>query len=91
MDPWGRKKEQTMTTRDTHDPGIPSWVDLSTPDVEGAKRFYSAVLGWEYSDAGTDEMPYSMPTPGVSCGPKRIEPPFSLTFFRASSVSSTKK
>lgn len=51
-----------MPTRDSHDPGIPSWVDLSTPDVEGAKRFYSAVLGWEYSDAGTDEMPYSMAT-----------------------------
>jgi predicted enzyme related to lactoylglutathione lyase len=28
-------------------PGVPSWVDLSTPDVEASKRFYSALFGWQ--------------------------------------------
>lgn len=27
-------------------PGIPVWVDLSTPDIEGAKQFYSKLFGW---------------------------------------------
>jgi uncharacterized protein len=26
--------------------GGPSWVDLSTPDVEGSARFYADLLGW---------------------------------------------
>jgi uncharacterized protein len=26
--------------------GEPSWVDLSTPDVEGSARFYTDLLGW---------------------------------------------
>ncbi len=30
--------------------GIPSWVDLSTTDVEAAKKFYAALFGWEYED-----------------------------------------
>lgn len=27
--------------------GTVGWVDLSTPDIEGARRFYAALLGWE--------------------------------------------
>ena len=27
--------------------GTVSWVDLSTPDLEGAQRFYAELLGWE--------------------------------------------
>ena len=30
--------------------GTPSWIDLSTTDVDGAKAFYSALFGWEYQD-----------------------------------------
>ena len=30
--------------------GTPSWLDLSTTDVDGAKAFYSALFGWEYQD-----------------------------------------
>lgn len=30
--------------------GTPSWVDLSTTDVDVAKRFYSTLFGWEYQD-----------------------------------------
>jgi predicted enzyme related to lactoylglutathione lyase len=27
-------------------PGMPSWTDLSTPDLEGARAFYSGLFGW---------------------------------------------
>lgn len=30
----------------TQPPGVPNWVDLGTPDLEGAKRFYAELLGW---------------------------------------------
>lgn len=36
-----------MTDTPTYAPGTPSWVDLGTSDVEGAKAFYSALFGWE--------------------------------------------
>ena len=31
--------------------GTPCWIDLATPDLDGAKAFYSGLFGWEY-DAG---------------------------------------
>jgi predicted enzyme related to lactoylglutathione lyase len=34
--------------------GTPCWVDISVPDVEAAKTFYSALLGW---DCRTDPRP----------------------------------
>lgn len=49
-----------MPTRHGYSEGIPSWADLGTPDVEGAKAFYNAVFGWEYQDEETDSNPYSM-------------------------------
>jgi uncharacterized protein len=30
-----------------YDPGVPSWVDLGTPDVDNAGAFYSDLFGWE--------------------------------------------
>jgi len=33
-----------------NEPGTWNWSNLSTPDVEGAKRFYGAVFGWEADD-----------------------------------------
>ena len=39
-----------MGTRTTHAPGTFSWVDVNTPDQEGAKRFYGEIFGWEYDD-----------------------------------------
>jgi predicted enzyme related to lactoylglutathione lyase len=35
-----------MGQRTTYTPGTPCWVDLTTPDVEGAEAFYGAVFGW---------------------------------------------
>jgi uncharacterized protein len=39
-----------MPTRDTAWPaGTPCWVDYNAADVEAAKTFYAAVLGWDYT------------------------------------------
>jgi len=35
-----------------YDEGTPCWVDLMTPDLERAKRFYTELFGWEYIDTG---------------------------------------
>ena len=36
-----------MTTRNAAPNGAPCWADLWTSDVEGSRRFYSALFGWE--------------------------------------------
>src|SRR6478672_3062849 len=28
-------------------PGTPSWVDVSTPDLDATKTFYGALFGWQ--------------------------------------------
>ena len=35
-------------------PGTPCWVDISVPDLPRSQGFYSAVLGWEFTE-GTEE------------------------------------
>jgi predicted enzyme related to lactoylglutathione lyase len=36
-----------MTTRSNSPVGAPCWADVWTSDVEGSRRFYSGVFGWE--------------------------------------------
>ncbi|MBT8203097.1 MAG: VOC family protein [Acidimicrobiia bacterium] len=50
-----------MPERVSYAHGVPSWVDLGTTDVEGAKAFYGAVFGWEAEDVPTPQgIPYTM-------------------------------
>lgn len=50
-----------MSTRTTKRPaGEPTWFDLATPDLEGAKAFYQQVFGWQYVDTGPDFGNYNM-------------------------------
>lgn len=39
-----------MAHRDHYDAGIPSWVDLMSPDVDASKAFYTGLFGWEAED-----------------------------------------
>ena len=39
-----------MPERDEYMPGVPCWVDASTPDPEAALPFYSGLFGWEFED-----------------------------------------
>jgi uncharacterized protein len=41
-------------TQERH-PGKVVWVDLVTPDLEGAKTFYSGMFGWTYRDVHSGE------------------------------------
>ena len=50
-----------MGERTEYRPGTFSWVDLATPDPDGAKRFYGELLGWAAEDMPTDGPgPYTM-------------------------------
>src|SRR5262249_43594342 len=37
-----------MATREKADVGTVSWVDLQTPDVNIARKFYGELLGWSF-------------------------------------------
>ncbi len=43
-------------------PGAPNWVDLGTPDIDGAAAFYGALFGWQFQSAGPDAGGYGMLT-----------------------------
>ena len=54
-----------MAVRTSYTPGTPSWVDLGTPDLEGATAFYTALFGWEAHVAPEEEAGgYTMFTSG---------------------------
>jgi predicted enzyme related to lactoylglutathione lyase len=36
-----------MSERNGYEPGVPCWVDLSTPDVTESARFYQEIFGWD--------------------------------------------
>jgi predicted enzyme related to lactoylglutathione lyase len=40
--------------------GAFSWAELATTDVEGAKQFYAALLGWTTELAPVDGMSYTL-------------------------------
>jgi predicted enzyme related to lactoylglutathione lyase len=44
-----------MGTVDRYAQGTPSYVELTTPDQEAAKRFYGTLLGWELEDVDMGE------------------------------------
>ncbi|MEZ4450485.1 MAG: VOC family protein [Nannocystaceae bacterium] len=43
-----------MHTRHEYSDGAPCWADLSTPDSEGARRFYGDLLGWTIDASGPE-------------------------------------
>jgi len=49
-----------MSERTAYPDGAPCWVDLMTPDLESAQRFYGAVMGWQFQDQGADFGHYTM-------------------------------
>jgi uncharacterized protein len=70
-------------------PGTPSWVDLSTPDVDGARRFYCELFGWTAQDAGEDyTMFFDDGRRVAGMNPLRFEnqPPFWATYFATDDV-----
>jgi predicted enzyme related to lactoylglutathione lyase len=48
------------TQRSANDPGKVVWHDLTTNDPGSCKKFYAALLGWEYVDTTVLGNPYSV-------------------------------
>lgn len=44
--------------------GVPSWVDMGTPDPAAAVRFYSGLFDWESQDMGEEAGHYTIVTRG---------------------------
>ena len=42
--------------------GVPCWIDLDTPDPEGAAAYLTAVLGWDVTRRGGPDGPYLVAT-----------------------------
>lgn len=49
-----------MGKRAKYEPGTFCWVDLTTTDLDAAKRFYRELLGWEYDDRPANGDVYSV-------------------------------
>jgi predicted enzyme related to lactoylglutathione lyase len=49
-----------MGTRESHEPGTFSWVELATTDAAAAKEFYGGLFGWDYDDRPANGMTYTM-------------------------------
>ncbi|BAC69405.1 hydroxylase [Streptomyces avermitilis] len=41
-----------LTTR--YVTGAPNWLDVGTPDIDGATSFYGGLFGWQFQSAGPD-------------------------------------
>lgn len=44
----------------SYEPGVPSWVDLGTPDLDAAKAFYGKLFGWTAAGLGPEAGGYDM-------------------------------
>jgi predicted enzyme related to lactoylglutathione lyase len=65
--------------------GTPSWVDLGTTDVSGARTFYGGLFGWSIEDLGEEAGGYSIATlrgkPVAGLGPAQNPgPPYWATY-----------
>ncbi|MEV7341275.1 VOC family protein [Streptomyces sp. NPDC093544] len=38
--------------------GAPNWIDLGTPDIDGATSFYGGLFGWQFQSAGPESGGY---------------------------------
>lgn len=55
--------------------GAFSWNELVTSDIEGAKKFYGALLGWELEDMTETEQPYTIAKVGDDMVAGLMPPP----------------
>ena len=57
-----------------HSAGTPSWFDLMSPDLVGARAFYKALFGWDYFINGPEMAHYTLALkhgqPAAGIGPR---------------------
>ena len=87
-----------MAERTSYAPGTPSWVDLTTPDLQDALRFYGGLFGWEFEDAGEQAGHYHQAllrgkrVAGIGPNPPESPPmAFWSTYFSGSDVDAHAK
>jgi uncharacterized protein len=44
-----------MSERTSYEPGIPCWIDLSSPDLDATVAFYAELFGWDVPEAENPE------------------------------------
>ncbi|MFF9087875.1 VOC family protein [Streptomyces sp. NPDC014991] len=75
--------------------GAPNWVDVGTPDIDGATSFYGALLGWRFRSAGGEAGGYGFfqrdgktVAGGMQTGPEQ-GPPAWTVYFRSEDAQAT--
>ncbi|GGV08505.1 hydroxylase [Streptomyces filipinensis] len=84
-----------LTTRFVN--GAPNWIDLGTPDIDGAVSFYGGLFGWQFRSAGPDAGGYGFfqldgrtVAGGMRSGPEQ-GPPAWTVYFRSDDAQATAK
>lgn len=78
-----------------YEPGTPSWVDLGTPDLPGARTFYSALFGWTINEGPAEVGGYSTceldgkPVAGLGPQMNMGMPPYWTTYISVSNADET--
>ncbi|MFF5183554.1 VOC family protein [Streptomyces sp. NPDC000345] len=77
--------------------GAPNWIDLGTPDIEGATSFYGALFGWSFRSAGPEAGGYGFlqldgrTVAGGMQNPPEQGPPSWTVYFRTPDADATVK
>jgi hypothetical protein len=50
-----------------------NYVEISTTDIAGAKKFYAAVFGWSFQDYGPEYTSFEKASAGIDGGFRRRE------------------
>ncbi|AEY92880.1 hydroxylase [Streptomyces hygroscopicus subsp. jinggangensis 5008] len=77
--------------------GAPNWIDVGSPDIDGAASFYGALFGWRFRSAGPDAGGYGFfqlegktVAGGVQTGPGQ-EPAAWTVYFQSEDARATAK
>ncbi|MFS4096547.1 VOC family protein [Streptomyces sp. AF1A] len=84
-----------LTTRFVN--GAPNWLDITTPDIDGALSFYGGLFGWRFQSAGPDAGGYGFfqldgrtVAGGVQTGSEQ-GPPAWTVYFQSEDAQATAK
>ncbi|MFE9776088.1 VOC family protein [Streptomyces sp. NPDC005931] len=75
--------------------GAPDWIDVATPDIEGATSFYGSLFGWEFRSAGPEAGGYGFfqrsgrTVAGGMRNPPEQGPPAWTVYFRTPDAEAT--
>jgi predicted enzyme related to lactoylglutathione lyase len=76
---------------DKYEPGVPCWVDIGSPDPQGAADFYGALFGWDAPEGPPETGGYRVAMVGdravAGIGPAQNPgPPFWATYIAVASA-----